>query len=93
MGSKEGREADDLEEPQVGDLLLNNKKPPGGVCSPMCLVCYFDVHLELNKVKIHASSQPCGPEGKTTISKQMPVSLPLPCEWVLVFKKRSPVNL
>lgn len=48
MESREGREADDLEEPQAGDLPLNNKKPPGGVCSPMGLVWSFDVHLELN---------------------------------------------
>lgn len=58
MTSGEGKETWKNNKPQAGDLLLNKKELPGGVCSPMCPVWYFHVHLELNKVKIHAKIQP-----------------------------------
>lgn len=58
MRSGEGEETEGLEEPQAGDLLLNNKESPGGGYSPACPVWYFHVHLELNKVKIYAKIQP-----------------------------------
>lgn len=70
MRSGEGKGAEGLEEAQAGDLLLNNKELPGGVCNLVCSAWYFYVHLELSKVEIYAKIQPWGREGRTpTVSK------------------------